>query len=150
MSSATYSLNNDDDYLSLCRLVLNGRFEVWRRLARGSYAEIHLARNLSPQPNEPNVVVIKALNLLFQKEEDADLERTLIENIALEAQTLAGFHHENIVRLYAFGHALDLAGRQFYYLILEHVPGKTLSQRCLNNPQTFARTLDYAAQICAA
>lgn len=150
MSSATYSVDNDDKYLKLCGLVLDGRFKVLRRIACGSYAEVHLACNISPQPNEPKVVVVKVLNLLFQQEQDADLDRTLIENIALEAQTLAGFQHDSIVRLYAFGHALDQAGRQFYYLVLEHVPGENLNRRCLNNPLTFAKTLDYAAQICVA
>ena len=108
-----YPIEENRNFLNLCSLVLDARFEIEQYLTCGSYSEIHLARNLSPQPGEPNVVVVKALNLSFQEEGDADLDRTLIENVALEAQTLADFHHDSIVRLYACGHALDLDGRSF-------------------------------------
>jgi serine/threonine protein kinase len=150
MSSTAHSIEKSEGFLNLRGLVLDTRFEVERRLTRGSYSEIHLARNLSPQLDEPNIVIVKALNLLFQEEQDADLERTLIENIALEAQTLSYFHHENIVRLFSYGRALDHEGRQFYYLVLEHMPGGNLDQYCRNNPLTFEQILDYTAQICAA
>ncbi len=149
-SSAARTVEEREGFLNLLGLLLDARFEIERRLTRGSYSEIHLARNLSPQPDEPNVVIVKALNLWFQDEPDVDLERTLIENIALEAQTMQDFHHENIVRLFSYGRALDQDGRQFYYLILEYMPGGSLTQHCRNNPLTFERALDYTAQICAA
>jgi hypothetical protein len=40
---------------------------------RGSYAEIYLARNLSPQVDEPEMLVVKALNLWLQGEPEAAL-----------------------------------------------------------------------------
>lgn len=149
-SSVAHTVKENEGYLHLRGLLLDARFEVERRLTRGSYSEIHLAHNLSPQPDEPNIVIVKALNLWLQDELDADLERTLIENIALEAQTMQSFRHENIVRLFSYGHALDTDGRQFSYLILEYMPGGSISQHCRNNPLTFEKTLDYTAQICAA
>lgn len=149
-SSAAYTVKENDGFLNLRGLLLDARFEIEQRLTRGSYSEIYLARNLSPQPGEPNTLIVKALNLWLQEEPDADLERTLIENIALEAQTMKDFHHENIVRLFAYGRALDQSGRQFYYLILEYMPGGSLAQYCRNHPLTYEQTLDYTAQICAA
>jgi serine/threonine protein kinase len=149
-SGATHTVEEREGFLNLQGLLLDARFEVERRLTRGSYSEIHIARNLFPQPDEPNIVIVKALNLWLQGEMDTDLERTLIENIALEAQTLQSFHHENIARLFSYGHALDTDGRQFYYLILEYMPGGSLAQHCRNNSLTFERTLDYTAQICSA
>jgi serine/threonine protein kinase len=150
MNSAASTVDENEDFLNLRGMLLDARFEIVRRLTRGSFSEIYLARNLSPLPDEPQTVVVKALNLWLQGEPEADIERTLIENVALEAQTLADFHHDSIVRLYACGHALDLDGRQFYYLVLEYVPGVNLNQYCRNNPLTFEETLRYAAQICAA
>src|SRR5215211_4091846 len=100
MKSTASTVEENEGFLNLRGLVLDARFEIERRLTRGSYSEIHLARNLSPQSDEPNIVIVKALNLWFQEEQDADLERTLIENIALEAQALSDFHHENIVHLF--------------------------------------------------
>jgi serine/threonine protein kinase len=149
-NSAAHTVKESEGFLNLRGLLLDARFEIERRLTRGSYSEIHLARNLSPQPDEPNIVIVKALNLWFQDEPDADLERTLIENIALEAQTLSDFRHENIVRLFSYGRALDQDGRQSYYLILEYMPGGSLAQHCRDNPLTFERMLYYTGQICAA
>jgi serine/threonine protein kinase len=150
MSSAASIVEENEDFLNLHGMLLDGRFEIVRRLTRGSFSEIYLARNLSPLPDEPQTVVVKALNLWLQGEPEADMERTLIENIALEAQTMKDFRHENIVRLFSYGRALDLGGRQFYYLVLEYMPGGSLNQYCRHNPLTFEQTLSYAEQICAA
>jgi serine/threonine protein kinase len=149
-SSAAHIVEANEGLLNLQGLRLDARFEIERRLTCGSYSEIHLVRNLSPQRGEPGTMIVKALNPWLQGELDADLERTLIENIALEAQTMKNFRHENIVRLFSYGRALDQDGRQFYYLVLEYMPGGSLSQLCRARPLTFEQALDYTAQICAA
>jgi serine/threonine protein kinase len=149
-SSAAQIVKANEGLLNLQGLLLDARFEIERRLTCGSYSEIHLACNLSPQRGEPETLIVKALNLWLQGEPDVDLERTLIENIALEAQTMKNFHHENIVPLFSYGRALDQEGRQFYYLVLEYMPGGSLAQLCRASPLTFEQTLDYTAQICAA
>lgn len=136
--------------LNLAGMCLDMRYEITKRIGVGSYAEIYLARNLTPQAGEPGVVVVKALNLLLHGTLEPDLERTLIENIALEAQTMQGFDHANIVRLFGYGGALDHDGRQFHYLVLEHMPGGSLSQFCGSQPLLFDQTLEYTKQICAA
>src|SRR5207253_11033058 len=148
--SAAYIVEENISLLSLKGLLLDARFEIERRMTRGSYAEIYLARNLTPQKDEPETVVVKALNLSLQGECDPDLERTLIENIALEAQTMTRFHHDNIVRLFSYGRALDNDGRQFYFLVLEYMPGGSLAHLCRSNPLTLEKTLDYAEQMASA
>src|SRR5205085_6605799 len=148
--NAAQIMTDDVGLLNLRGLQLDGRFLIERRLTRGSYAEIYLARNLSPQAAEPETLIVKALNLWLQGEPEAALARTLIENIALEAQTMQSFRHEHIARLFAYGRALDLNGRQFYYLILEYVPGGNLAQLCNARPLTFEQTLSYTVQLSAA
>jgi serine/threonine protein kinase len=136
--------------LHLIGLCLDARFEIAKRIGVGSYAEIYLARNLAPLAGEPEVVVVKALNLLLHGALEPDLERTLIENIALEAQTLKGFDHPNIVRLFGYGGALDIDGRQLYYLVLEHMSGGSLLQFCGSRPLSLEQMLDFTQQVCAA
>lgn len=136
--------------LSLLGLCLVARFEIAKRIGIGSYAEIYLARNSAPQSGEPEVVVIKALNLLLHGALEPDLERTLIENISLEAQTMKGFDHGHIVRLFGYGGALDNDGRPFHFLVLEYMPGGSLSQFCGSQPLSFEQTLDYTKQVCEA
>lgn len=149
-TGAAHTVESNEGLLRLEGLVLDARFKIERRLTCGSYAEIHLAHNLSPQPDEPEILIVKALNLWLQGEPDADLERTLIENIALEARTMRSFNHQNIVRLFSYGSALDRAGRSFYYLVLEFMRGGSLAQLCRAHPLMLEQTLDYTAQICAA
>jgi serine/threonine protein kinase len=149
-SNAAQIAEEEERLLNLRGLILNGRFSILQRVARGSYAEIYLAHNLSPRPDEPETVIVKALNFSLQGEPDPDLERTLIENIELEAQTMKRFKHDHIVRLFACGAALDQDGREFYYLVLEYMPGGSLAQFCRARPLTFEQALDYTAQICSA
>jgi len=136
--------------LNLEGLCLDDRFEVTRRIGCGSYAEIYVAQNTAPRTDEPKIVVVKALNLLLHGALEADLERTLIENIALEAQAMGSFDHDHIARLFGCGSALDGDGKQFYYLVLEYLPGGSLAQFCRAQPLSYEQTLDYTKQICAA
>ncbi len=149
-NSAAQIVEEKDSLLRLKGLRLDERFEIVRRIALGSYAEIHLADNLAPRAGEPEEVVIKALNLSLQGALEPDLEQTLIENIALEAQTMGSFNHEHIVRLFGYGRALDHDGRQVYYLVLEYMPGGSLAQFCRAQPLSLEQTVDFATQICSA
>ena len=136
--------------LNAAGLCLDARFEITKRIGVGSYAEIYLARNPAPIASEPEIVVVKALNLLLHGDLEPDLERTLIENIALEAQSMKRFDHANIVQLFGFGGAIDHDGRPFHYLILEYMPGGSLSQFCRAQPLSFEHTLEYTKQVCSA
>ncbi len=149
-NSAAQTVEEKGWLLNLAGLCLDGRFEIVKRIGVGSYAEIYIARNQAPLAGEPEIVIVKALNLLLHGDLEPDLARTLIENIALEAQSMKGFNHAKIVRLFSYGGALDHDGRQFHYLILEYMPGGSLSQFCGAQPLSFEHTLEYTKQVCAA
>jgi len=136
--------------LELAGRTLGSRFEVQQRFRCGSFAELFLARNVSPQPREPENVVIKALNVRLQGEVAADLERTLIENTQREARALGECQHESIVRLLDCGADFDNAGREFYYLVLEYLPGGNLARLLQTRRLTLAEALELLGQISAA
>ena len=60
--------------LSLDNCRLDKRYDVTRRLGRGSYAEIFIARDVLASTQSPHsTVVIKALNVFLQDELEPDL-----------------------------------------------------------------------------
>jgi serine/threonine protein kinase len=140
----------DSWLLNVLGLCLEARFEITKPIGIGSYAELFLAKNLAPRRDEPPIVVVKALNLLLHGALEPDLERTLIENIALEAQTMRSFKHDHIARLFGYGGALDHDGRQFYYLALEYMPGGSMAEFCHAQPLSLERTVHFTEQLCSA
>ncbi|MER3429217.1 MAG: hypothetical protein C4334_14220 [Pyrinomonas sp.] len=132
--------------LENCRL--DNRFDILRCLGRGSYAEIFVARVVSPSDHLPPMVVIKALNTNLQGEPDAELERTLIENFQNEAKALDRVRHPNIISCLGRGTALDLDDRLFHYLVLEYLPGGDLAKLCNNRPLPLNQALFYLEQVC--
>src|SRR5215471_14173371 len=105
--------------LRLLRCRLDGRYDILDCLGRGSYAEIYVARDLAATTPKSSRVVIKALNLLLQGYQDAELERTLIQNFENEALALDRVRHPNIINRVGGGTAIDRAGEKFHYLVLE-------------------------------
>lgn len=148
------ALLTDDERTTLLNLkgqLIGGRFQILHRIACGSYSEIYLADNLSPKNAEPQTVIVKVLNLSLQGELDLAMERTLIENLELEALTLGRFRHEHIVRLYECGTGADeRTGRPIYYLVLEHMAGGDLFRFCRARPLSIEKVLAFAGQICNA
>jgi len=132
--------------LQQCRL--DGRYDILECLGRGSYAEVYLARDAAASGNSPQMVVIKALNLLLQGAIDLDLEHTLIENFRNEAVALDRVRHPNIINRLGHGTAIDLANTTFHYLVLEYLPGGDLAALCRNHPLALDRSLFYLDQIC--
>ena len=132
--------------LQQCRL--DGRYDVLECLGRGSYAEVYLARDEGAQPGAPRTVVIKALNIFLQGSIDLDLERTLIENFRNEAVALDRVRHPNVINRLGHGTAIDLAGQTFHYLVLEYMPGGTLSDMCRHTPLPIESALFYLEQVC--
>ena len=138
--------------LALEKTKLDGRYEILNLLGRGSYAEIYLARDVSPDTsfNSPNnSVVIKALNVFLQEEPDIELERTLIENFQNEAVALDRVRHPNVINRLGHGTARDLSGTIFHYLVLEYLPGGDMMQLCKREPLSLEKTLFYLKQVCA-
>ncbi|HEY6190176.1 MAG TPA: serine/threonine protein kinase [Pyrinomonadaceae bacterium] len=133
--------------LQQCRL--DGRYDILECLGRGSYAEIYVARDIAASDGEPQMVVIKALNVLLQGVLDAELEQTLIENFQNEAIALDRVRHPNIINRLGHGTAIDLSGTTFHYLVLEYLSGGDMAARYRQQPYTLEGVLFYLEQVCA-
>src|SRR5262245_59039633 len=119
--------------LKLENSLVDGRYEVFERLGRGSYSEIFVARDRQADGME---IVIKALNTSLQGTPDVDLERTLIENFQNEAIALDTVRHPNVILRLGHGTAADLRGVPFHYLVLEYLPGGDLLNLCRERPKS--------------
>ena len=136
--------------LSLLKCRLDGRYDVYSRLGRGSYAEIFLAQDVLASPHSPHrQVVIKALNVFMQDDLDLDLERTLVENFQNEAVALDRVRHPNIISRLGHGTARDLNGIVFHYLALEYLPGGDLAKACRPKGFPIQQVLGFIEQVCA-
>jgi serine/threonine protein kinase len=135
--------------LKLQQSRLDGRYDIIECLGRGSYAEIYVARDNAASEGNPANVVIKALNVSLQGTPDTDLEKTLVTNFQNEAIALDRVRHPNIISRLGHGTAIDLAGVEFHYLVLEHLSGGDMSALTRNNPLTLEKTFFYLQQVCA-
>lgn len=136
--------------LKLEHSLVDGRYEVYERLTRGSYAEIFVAydRAVSRAP-----VVIKALNTSLQGTPDPDLERTLVENFQNEAVALDAVRHPHVILRLGHGTAADLRGVPFHYMVIEYMPGGDLLELCRHRPDRalpLDEALAYFHQVCEA
>src|SRR2546423_13873220 len=74
--------------LKLQQSRLDGRYDIFECLGRGSYAEIYVASDNAAPEGAPHTIVIKAPNLYLQDAPDAELERTLVANFQNEGVAL--------------------------------------------------------------
>lgn len=118
--------------------VVAGRYEIERLIARGGMAAVYLARQL--QLNRK--VAIKILTPPTA-EEDALLFE---ERFRLEAETLAGLSHPNIVVLHDYGELDD--GRVF--LAMEYIDGPRLTDVLKDGPLSWERALTLIGQVVLA
>src|SRR6266487_3976916 len=135
--------------LKLLQCRVDGRYDIEDCLGRGSYAEIYLARDTAATDERFRIVVIKALNVLLQGYQDAELERTLIQNFQNEAVALDRVRHPNIISRLGHGTAIDLGGTTFHYLVLEYLPGGDMAALSRNNPLSIERAIFYLEQVCS-
>lgn len=136
--------------LKLEHSLVDGRYEVYERLSRGSYAEIFVAYD---RTTNRSPVVIKALNTSLQGTPDPDLERTLVENFQNEAIALDTVRHPHVILRLGHGTAADLRGVPFHYLVLEYMPGGDLLELCRHRPTKslpLSEALLYFHQACEA
>ena len=118
------------------RPVLGGRYELYRRIARGGTAEVFLGRDqLLDRP-----VAVKVLFPEFAT------EQTFVERFRREAQSAANLNHPNVVGVYDWGHEMGT-----YYLIMEYVEGRSLAEVIRSDaPLHPDRAADIAIDIAAA
>ena len=135
--------------LKLLHCRLDGRYDIEDCLGRGSYAEIYVARDRAATDERFRTVVVKALNVLLQGDQDPELERTLIQNFQNEATALDRVRHPNIISRLGHGTAIDLTSTAFHYIVIEYLSGGDLSALSRRETLGLERTLFYFQQICA-
>ena len=117
-------------------IIFGGRYELKKRLARGGLAEVFLAEDqLLGRP-----VAVKVLFPEFASDPN------FVERFRREAQAAANLNHPNIVGVFDWGKE-----RNTYYIVMEYVEGKTLSQLIRKEgPLPAARVAEIADGIASA
>jgi serine/threonine protein kinase len=113
--------------------VIDGRFKIVRRLAKGGMAHVFLAK-------DPTRRCLVALKLLHRTGPDAR------RRFEAEAQVLSNFQHPHVVRAIAYGHTPD--GQP--YMALEYLEGESLSQRLARSPLPWREAAELGAQVAGA
>ncbi len=116
--------------------VLNGRYELHRRLGRGGMAEVYLSRDrLLDRP-----VAVKVLFPEFAT------DPSFVERFRREATAAANLNHPNIVGVYDWG---ETEGT--YFIVMEYVDGRTLAEILrTEGPLHPDRVADVGADVAAA
>src|SRR5256885_17237913 len=133
--------------LKLLQCRLDGRYDIEDCLGRGSYAEIYVARDRAAADERFRTVVVKALNVMLQGDQDPELERTLIQNFQNEATALDRVRHPNIISRLGHGTAIDLSGTAFHYIVLEYLGGGDFAMLCRRAPLELERALQDFSQV---
>jgi serine/threonine-protein kinase len=118
------------------RPVLNGRYELHRRIARGGMADVFLAKDqLLDRP-----VAVKVLFPQFAA------EPTFVARFRREAQAAANLNHPSIVAVYDWGEHEDT-----YFIVMEYVEGQTLAELIAGDGHLAPdRAANIAADVAAA
>ena len=98
---------------------LNGRYKILEAIGSGGMATVYLAHDMILARD----VAVKVLRLDFANDED------FIRRFRREAQSATSLDHPNIVSIYDIGEEDDI-----YYIVMEHVSGKTLKQYIQHHP----------------
>ncbi len=116
--------------------ILNGRFQLDRKLGQGGMATVYLARDL--RLNRP--VAVKILHGQYASDEQ------FLRRFKHEADAAAQLGHPNIVRVYDVGNDGDL-----HYIVMEYIAGSDLKEIIsLEGPLPVGRTLKMIQQIAEA
>ncbi len=121
---------------SAARPVLNGRYELHRRIARGGMADVFLAKDqLLDRP-----VAVKVLFPQYAA------EPTFVARFRREAQAAANLNHPNIVAVYDWGEHQGT-----YFIVMEYVEGRTLADIiAAEGPLHPERAADIASEVAVA
>jgi serine/threonine-protein kinase len=118
------------------QVVLNGRYELHRRVGRGGMAEVYLARDRLLD----RLVAIKILFPEFAT------DPSFVARFRREAQAAANLNHPNIVGVYDWGKE-----RGTYYIVMEYVDGRSVSEIIrTDGPIEPKRAAGIAADVAAA
>jgi serine/threonine-protein kinase len=116
--------------------VISDRYEIQKRVGRGGMADVFLARDLLLDRQ----VAIKVLFPEFA------VDPNFVERFRREAQAAANLSHPNIVNVYDWG-----KHQGTYYIAMEYVEGRTLSEILRTNKQlTPKQAAEIASEVAAA
>ena len=115
--------------------VFNDRYELVGHIARGGMAQVYLAKDLLL--DRP-----VALKVLFP---ELSVDRSFVERFRREAQAAANLSHPNIVSIYDWGE-----GGSTYFIVMEYIDGRTLSQLIRSGPLDPRRAASVAADVAGA
>lgn len=110
------------DVDALVGTVVNGRFHIVKRIARGGMANVYFAT----QAPLSRPVAVKVLHGV--RSHDVESEARFRGRFLREASILAKLQHPNIVMLLDYGQITDLPG-EHYFMAMEYLRGETLAQR---------------------
>ena len=111
-----------------------GNYCLLQHIGKGGFADVYLGKHIYLD----SMAAIKVLH--------ADLLENEAEKFRVEAKTLVGLNHQNIVRVLDFG--ID---RAIPFLVMEYVPNGTLRKQHARGTQVPLPTIvSYVKQIAAA
>ena len=96
--------------------IVDGRYEVLARLARGGMSTVYLALDTRLDRE----VALKVMHPHLAE------DHVLVGRFEQEAKTAARLSHPHVVAVLDQGHTEDPSGEVLAYLVMEHVPGHTL------------------------
>ncbi len=117
---------------------LGGRYKVERLIARGGMGSVYLCQDTEL----PRRLALKVL----EARSTGDGQERFEDRFRLEASTLAGLNHPNIVTLYDFGRMED--GR--FFLALEYIDGPRFTDLIRTGPMPVDRAVRLLSQVCRA
>lgn len=121
--------------------LVGGKFRIEHRIARGGQASVYLARQ---EPLE-RAVALKILSPPTMEATEAERDE-FEQRFLLEARTLAGLDHPNIVTVYDYGETDD--GR--YYLAMEYIQGGRFLDLLKKGHLASGRAVNLALQVAQA
>lgn len=113
-----------------------GNFQIVEMIGRGGMGVVYLARDTKLKRS----VAIKGIPAKFASDSKARMR------FRREAELLASLNHPNIAVIHDIIEDEDGTG----YLVLEYVPGETLSKRIAREPLTVEQALSIGRQIATA
>lgn len=121
--------------------VIDGRYELERRIGSGGMAQVYLARDAVLGRE----VAVKILGT------ESALDASYVERFKREARAAAALNHPNVASIYDWGLSEKDDHVPVYYMVMEYVPGQNLSEIMRSRgPLPEAEVLDIASQVAAA
>jgi beta-lactam-binding protein with PASTA domain len=116
--------------------VVDGRYQVLRRIGSGGMADVYCARDTHLGRD----IALKMLHRRYAQDQE------FVERFRREAKSAAGLQHPNVVGVFDRG---EHEGT--YYIAMEHLPGRTLKQVVEQEaPLSQERVIALGRQILAA